>query len=97
MRLVVAGQHQARRPAARDERAVDAVDEAGAVQVLINAFSTDSVASGWSPRVLAHASNLAARPGFISPTRPMGCASTADATRWGCAFSRLMMNDPPMH
>ena len=48
-------------------------------------------------RLFAQASNRAARPGFIGPTRPMGWASTADAMRWGCAFSRLMMKEPPMH
>ena len=48
-------------------------------------------------RVSAHASNRAERPGAMAPTRPMGCASTALAMRWGCAFSRLMMKDPPMH
>src|SRR5712664_2658383 len=35
MRLIVARQHQARRPAARHERAVHAVEEAGTVQVLV--------------------------------------------------------------
>src|SRR5438874_8343844 len=56
MRLVVAGQHQARRPAARDERAVDAVDEAGAVQVLVKRVQyrfgdLRMVAEGLGPRV----------------------------------------------
>src|SRR5919199_4043803 len=35
MRRIVAGQHQARRLAARDEGAVDAIDEVSAVQVLV--------------------------------------------------------------
>ena len=35
--------------------------------------------------------------GGITPTRPIGCASTADWTRSGCALMRLRMNDPPMH
>ena len=48
-------------------------------------------------RVSAHAWNLGVRPADIGPTRPIGWASTAAATRPGWAFSRLRMNEPPMH
>jgi len=29
--------------------------------------------------------------------RPIGCAHTAAATRWGCFLIRFAMNVPPMH
>ena len=47
--------------------------------------------------VFAHSSKRAGRLGNAGATRPIGWASTALAIRWGWAFSRLMMNDPPMH
>ena len=60
-------------------------------------LSTASVASGWSDSDLAQVSNRAGRVAGIGPTRPIGCASTADAMRSGCALSMLKMNEPPMH
>src|SRR5713226_6985723 len=56
MRLIVARQHQARRPATRHERAVHAVEEPGTVQVLVERIrhllgGLGVVLEGLSPRV----------------------------------------------
>ncbi len=83
MRRIVARQHQARRLAARHERAVYAVDEARAVQVLVEGIQhllggLRVVLQRLGPRL-----EVAERLGGMAPTRPMACAITAQAMRWG--------------